>query len=195
MNQEQIFWEQRWIDGQTGWDLGAASPALVKYAESFNDRSLKILIPGCGSAWEAAALLDLGYNNITLLDISSTACGNMQARLGERPEVQVICGDFFTHEGKYDLILEQTFFCAIPRSMRDAYVRKMASLLSPGGRLAGLLFGIEFDKPGPPHGGSEEEYRLRFSEHFEILRLESCTDSVKPRLGNELFMECKIPAI
>jgi SAM-dependent methyltransferase len=191
MSQEQSFWEQRWKEAQTGWDLGAASPALLSYAQSRSERAAKILIPGCGSAWEAAALIDLGYTNITLLDISPSACSLIRLRMGDRPELQVLCGDFFTHEGVYDLILEQTFFCAIPRSLRDEYVRKMASLLSPNGRLAGLLFGIEFDKPGPPHGGSAEEYRMRFSAFFEILRLESCTDSVKPRQGNELFFECK----
>ena len=61
MSQEQSFWEQRWKEAQTGWDLGAASPALMSYAQSRSERAAKILIPGCGSAWEAAALIDLGY--------------------------------------------------------------------------------------------------------------------------------------
>jgi hypothetical protein len=28
-----IDWEKRWQAGQTGWDLGAASPPLIEYAD------------------------------------------------------------------------------------------------------------------------------------------------------------------
>ncbi|MBI5915222.1 MAG: SAM-dependent methyltransferase, partial [Bacteroidetes bacterium] len=89
----------------------------------------------------------------------------------------------------FDLMLEQTFFCAIPPSLRTDYVNKAAQLLPPGKTLAGLLFASHFGKPGPPFGGTEAEYRKLFSPHFFIEAMEMCKNSILPRTGNELFFQ------
>jgi len=70
--------------------------------------------------------------------------------------IQVLLGDFFNHKGEYDLIIEQTFFCALPPTMRQKYVWKMHELLAKDGILAGLLFNRKFEV-SPPFGGSQEE--------------------------------------
>lgn len=93
------------------------------------------------------------------------------------------------HHERYDLVIEQTFFCALDPSLRTDYIRHLKDLLVPGGRMAGLLFGVAFEADGPPFGGSAEEYRELFEPHFDILRLESCADSIAPRAGSELFIE------
>ncbi|MCX7769112.1 MAG: TPMT family class I SAM-dependent methyltransferase [Flavobacteriales bacterium] len=187
------YWDQRWQEGRTEWDIGYPSPALMEFARQFPLREQHVLIPGCGNAYEAEALLELGYTHITLLDISPTLTTKLRQRFGfASDKIQVVCEDFFLHEGRYDLILEQTFFCALPPCMRPQYVKKMAELLNPNGRLAGLLFITPFDNEGPPFGGTFEEYQQLFGEHFHILRMELTPLSIPQRQGREVFFEATV---
>lgn len=184
---DQAFWQDRWKNGQTGWDVGYATPALVEYMKQYPNKNAKILIPGCGNAYEAAALFDLGFTNIHLIDIAPFAVENLKEKFKDIPEIQIWCGDFFTHEETYDLIVEQTFFCALDPVLREDYVRNCSRLLNPGGKVIGLLFCVEFEKEGPPFGGTISEYQNLFSSAFEIQKMEPCKNSIAPRAGNELF--------
>lgn len=190
------MWDERWKNGQTGWDLRTASPPLYEYCLQIPQAlrpAMRVLIPGCGNGYEARFLLEHGFGNITLLDIAPTAVEIMRQRFeadlnGDWSDrLQLVCGDFFEHEGQYDLILEQTFFCAIEPVLRPAYVLKMKGLLAPGGRLAGVLFDREFEG-GPPFGGNREEYAALFAPHFTIKTLAPCYNSVAPRTGTEVFV-------
>lgn len=179
------YWEERWQQGRTGWDLGMVSPPLEAYLSQLSCRDLSILIPGCGNAWEAAYLAGAGFKDVTLLDIAPTAVAQLRERFGTQVRVQL--GDFFGHAGRYDLLLEQTFFCALHPAERQAYVRQVHHLLKPGGNLAGVLFNRSFDGEGPPYGGSAEEYRQLFTPYFDMLVLEPCYNSAAPRQGTEVF--------
>ena len=182
------FWNHRWTTGQTGWDIGYASPALTQYMEQYKNKNAAILIPGCGNAHEAAFLVANGFTNITLLDISSTAVLILEEKFKDYPQIKIICEDFFQHRGAYDLIIEQTFFCAQILEKREAYVQKAASLLKPQGKLMGVLFATEFESEGPPFGGSREVYTNLFDPLFLIKIMEPCYNSIPPRMGNELFI-------
>ena len=115
---------------------------------------------------------------------------DFKARVPEFPSDQLIQGNFFEHKGVYDLILEQTFFCSIipnPET-RHQYAQQMHALLKSGGKLVGLWFNHPLDTEGKrPFGGSREKYEEYFSPYFTIATLEPCYNSIKPRLGNELF--------
>lgn len=183
------YWSNLYTNNDAAWDVGNITPPLKAYFDHLQDKNLAILIPGCGNSYEAAYLLENGFSNITLIDISSVLCENLKQRLAvySSKGLQIICGDFFTHEGQYDLIVEQTFFCALDPSLRQNYASKMARLLKPGGKLSGLLFNRSFEK-SPPFGGDENEYRQLFSPYFDIKTMERCTNSIKPREGFELFI-------
>lgn len=75
--------------------------------------------------------------------------------------------------------------------MRVNYVEKSRELLSEKGKLVGVLFDKDFEKEGPPFGGSQEEYREIFSKHFHIDVLEKCRNSIIPRSGGEVFINFK----
>ena len=77
---DQNFWNNRWISGQTGWDIGYASPAITDYFSKVEDKNAKILIPGCGNAYEAQALFDMGFTDITILDISDEAVKRLKQK-------------------------------------------------------------------------------------------------------------------
>lgn len=199
LNEE--FWTQRWNTGTTRWDMGHASPPLTKYMEQIGDKDLRILVPGAGSGHEAEWLWNHGFYNTVVIDIAAPALRTLRSRVPDFPAAQLIHGDFFDHAGTYDLILEQTFFCAIDPRLRPSYVQKMHELLAPNGTLAGLLFDfpLEVGMPGrppeapigPPFGGSAEEYRGLFAPFFHIHTLAPCYNSIPPRAGHELFFILK----
>lgn len=185
------YWNDRYLEKKTGWDIGEASKPLVKYFETLTDRSLKILIPGAGRAHEAIWLFENGFKNVFVCDWAETAFDILKQTSPNFPCTQLLVSDFFKLENQFDLIVEQTFFCAINPTLRPAYAKKAAELLKSTGKIAGVLFGVDFPKQGPPFGGSKEEYIRIFAPHFEILEIETTAKSIKPRLGSELFFEFK----
>lgn len=184
---DQTFWENRYVLKETGWDLGEVSPPLKAYIDQLTDKNLRILIPGCGNTYEAEYLLNKGFTNITVIDISPTLIDNLKTKFKNNTNITIVLGDFFALEGVFDLIIEQTFFCALDRSLRQLYCDKMNALLSNSGKLVGLLFNREFETAGPPFGGCEEEYRQLFSEAFDIVTLSNSYNSYFKRANAELF--------
>jgi SAM-dependent methyltransferase len=185
----QAFWTQRYQEGTTGWDLGKPSPPLQDYIDKLTNKDLKILMPGAGNAHEVEYLWKKGFTHVTVMDISPLPLENFKKRNPDFPESQMLLGDFFELDQTFDLVIEQTFFCAIDRNLRMAYAKKMFDILQPNGRLVGVLFGVEFDKPGPPFGGNKEEYLTYFEPYFKIELMEVCKNSIPPRAGNELWIE------
>ncbi len=187
-NSGKSYWDQRYKDEQTGWDLNQVSPPLKEFIDTSSNKGLKILIPGCGNAYEAEYLLNKGFPNVTLIDIAPTLVNKLKEKFAGK-SITILNEDFFTHTGNYDIIIEQTFFCAIDPSMRKAYMNKCFSLLNEGGRIVGLLFNIIFEKEGPPYGGNKEEYRTLFEPKFTLNQFDTCKNSIPPRQGNELFID------
>lgn len=187
MNLDKSYWESRYENNQAGWDAGEITTPLKDYIDQLSNKSLKILIPGAGNSYEAEYLLHSGFINVTVIDLASNPLINIRNRVPSFPSENLIQGDFFNHRSQYDLIIEQTFFCALDPSLRPAYAKKMAEILVPGGKLAGVLFDTEFEG-GPPFGGNKNEYLQYFEPFFQINTLEKCYNSIKPRENRELFM-------
>lgn len=182
------FWNDHWENNLTGWDIGYASPPITEYMHQYPNKEAKILIPGCGNAYEAEFLLQNGFRNITLIDISKKKTQDLKQKYQHEPHIHVICEDFYQHKGKYDVIIEQTFFCANPITSRPLYVLKTAELLNPFGKIIGVLFNREFERKGPPFGGTKEEYLTLFAPKFEVHTMEDCHNSIPQRKGSELFI-------
>jgi SAM-dependent methyltransferase len=164
---------------------------MKAYIDQLKDKDTAILIPGCGNAYEAEYLLQQGFPNVTVIDISSEPTDALREKLHsyvEAGKLKIVCGDFFLHEGQYDLILEQTFFCALNPSLRSNYAMHCYSLLKTGGKVKGVMFDRSFGDEGPPWGGSAEEYRGYFSPIFNDVKIEPCYNSIAPRAGTEVFI-------
>lgn len=181
------YWEQKYTIEDTRWDLGTISTPLEVYFNQLTNKELKILVPGAGNSYEAEYLHTQRFTNIDVIDIAQQPLINFKKRVPSFPENNLIQKDFFNHTKKYDLIIEQTFFCALHPSLRKKYVEKMASLLENNGKLVGLLFDFELTDDGPPFGGNLDEYLHLFSTHFDIKTLDRCHNSIKPRFSTELF--------
>jgi SAM-dependent methyltransferase len=185
---DQEYWETQYKTNATGWDLGTVSPPIKEYIDTIKEKNSNILIPGCGNSYEAEYVLSQGFTNVTLVDVSPTLVNTLQRKFQNNPNIKIVLGDFFEHQGEYDLIIEQTFFCALPPAIRDKYVSKMHQLLSDNGKLVGLLFNKTFES-GPPFGGSQAEYKQLFKDYFDFKIMETCHNSIAPRANSELFIE------
>ena len=182
---DDAYWSQRYQAHTDAWDMGMPSPPLTQYIDQLTNKNLRLLIPGCGNAYEAIYLLQQGFTNITLIDISHYLVHQLQQnRLLQ--QARILHQNFFDHTETYDLILEQTFFCALHPSLRSDYAQHMQKLLSPTGRIAGVLFNCSFVS-SPPFGGNEAEYRQLFQPHFFIKCMAACYNSVTARKERELF--------
>ena len=188
MINKEDYWNARYENQETGWDIGYAAPAICEYVDQLENKNIKILIPGCGRAYEAEYLFKQGFTQVYPMDFSENAMQEFLDRTPDFPADQWLSEDFFEHEGQYDLILEQTFFCALHPSERPHYIEHMLKLLKPGGHLAGLLFNIPLFSDHPPYGGAKEEYIQQFEPHLQLKTIEACTNSIPPRDGSELFI-------
>lgn len=188
---ESLYWTQRYLENRTGWDIGYISTPLKEYLDQLTNKTLKILIPGAGNAYEAEYLFKNGFKNVFVLDISKVPLNEFAKRVPEFPESQLLQGDFFEHNDTYDLILEQTFFCSfVPTAEnRLAYVSQMAKLLNLNGKLVGLWFDIPLtgDMEKRPFGGDKKLYISYLQKHFDTHTFEKCYNSIPPRQRNELF--------
>lgn len=181
------YWTLRYQHNSIGWDVGEVTKPIKQYLDQIDNNWLKILVPGAGNGYEAHYALKKGFLNTNILDISSYPLQNFQLTHNGFPKNQIHHIDFFDHSDQYDLIIEQTFFCALQPEFRPKYVKKIYELLKPGGKLVGLLFNRQFDKAGPPFGGELKEYQKLFENDFNILKMEECYNSITPRQGQELF--------
>jgi len=183
------FWDNRYRTEDTGWDLGKVSPPLKAYFDQLNNKNIKILIPGGGHSYEAEYLHSLGFKNVYVADISKTALVNLKNRVEDFPSNHLILNDFFNLDSSFDLIIEQTFFCAIDPNLRPAYAAKAFELLSTRGKVVGLLFNDSLNHDKPPFGGSKAEYIDYFRPYFDILIMEDAYNSIDSRRGKELFFK------
>ena len=184
------YWEQRYVDKNTGWDVGDVVPQWKAYFKDSTaiDKGKRILVPGAGLGHEVEYLHRVGFQDVHILDWSSSAIDSFQQRLPTFPKAHCHVGDFFEHSGQYDVIVEQTFFCAINPSLREQYVLAIDNLLAENGQWAAILFNTRFDGEGPPFGGSIDEYIDLFKGVFKELVVDENPISIEPRKGREVFV-------
>jgi thiopurine S-methyltransferase len=185
------FWEQKYQSNKTGWDLGEVSPPIKEYIDQLTNKNLKILIPGGGNSYEAEYLFQKGFQNVFVVDVSRTALENFKNRVPNFPSSNLLNNDFFELKQDFDLIIEQTFFCAIDPILRPKYTAKIYEILRPKGKLVGLLFSVPLNEDHPPFGGSKEEYQSYFIPKFKVISFQECYNSFQSRQGMELFINLK----
>ncbi len=188
----KAYWSDKYVKNYVNWDIGYAAPPICEYIDQLTDKSLKILIPGSGNSHEAEYLFKKGFENIYILEFVEAAVQNFLERVPEFPKSNIFLQNFFEHEGQYDLIIEQTFFCSLVPNQRTDYIDKIHQLLRKNGKLVGLLFDIDFNSPKPPFGGDKAIYTELFNEKFQIATLETAFNSIKPRRNNELFIKALV---
>lgn len=181
------FWDRRYEKRETPWDFHGVPRALRTFLELA--RLGAVLIPGCGPGHEVRAFHEAGWK-VTAIDFSPVAVEQARGRLGDLADC-VVLGDFFKHDlsiGEFDLVYERTFLCALSPHRWPDYAQRVAELLRPGGRLAGIFFHGEEPDPPPyplPEGRAHELFGARFS----LKNSEPVTDSLTLFAGREWWQE------
>ena len=184
----QEDWQGHYDSNDMGWDLGEVAPPFVKLWQEEKLPVGKVLVPGCGRGYEVVFLAENGFE-VTAIDFSEGAITHLENALKERNlKGRVLHQDFFSmddsHDGVYDLVLEQTFFCAIAPRQRQDYVLNVARILKPGGMLVGLFYHTD-KEGGPPYNTIRQDIESNFSKNFEIQQLDKTSLSAEQRKDKE----------
>lgn len=177
------FWETRYRQHLTPWDAGRVPRALEEFVPRLAPGA-RVLVPGCGSAYEARFFAGRGFD-VTAIDFSQAAVAAARHTLGAFAD-RVRLADFFAFDsgGPFDLAYERAFLCSLPPPLRPRYALRMAELVKPGGMLAGFFFFGE-GRRGPPFGSAPAELGLLLGDAFERIEDAPVADSIEVFSGKE----------
>ena len=74
------FWDTRFRQNAMPWDAGRVPAALERFAARHPERG-RVLIPGCGTGYEARLLAQTGFD-VTAIDFSEAAVEAARRELG-----------------------------------------------------------------------------------------------------------------
>ena len=154
---DENYWSDRYKTGRTGWNIGFASEPILQYLDQIQNKELEMLFPGAGNAYEVEEAFKLGFSSVHLLDYAEEPIRNFSLRNPNFSTSFIHLENFFDHMGKYDLIIEQTFFCALDPGMRKNNMSKLKSLLKPEAKLVGVVLDRKFNFPGRTFGWGKKE--------------------------------------
>ncbi len=186
---DSSYWEQRYQEKTTRWDLGQAAPAFVSLLNSQETLTPgRTAVLGCGRGYDALLFAEHGFE-VLGFDFAPSAIAEakslVQAAGSTAKFLQRDIFDLATEFPQdFDYVVEHTCFCAIPLERRPEYVQLVRSLLRPKGELIALFF-THNRSGGPPFGSTPTEIVQYFEADFEILSLESVANSVPSRQGEE----------
>lgn len=186
------FWEGRYQDGTTGWDLGQPAPAFVSLLKSDHaPKPGRIAVIGSGRGHDALWFAAQGFE-VVGFDFAPSAIATATASAQSRhlTNAQFLQRDIFAllpeFAQQFDYVLEHTCFCAIAPELRQQYADIVAGLLRPKGELI-ALFWAHSRLGGPPFGVSLEELETLFKPRFEIQSLTK-VDQSPPNRTNEEYL-------
>ena len=133
----------------TPWDAGAVPETLRTWLAS-QPPPFRVLVPGCGSGYEVRCFAERG-DDVLGIDFADAAIERARNTLGPFAD-RVRQADFFAlEEPPFDLVYERTFLCALPRRLWPQWSARVATIVRPGGMLAGFFF-FDDNERGPPFG-------------------------------------------
>ena len=182
-------WELAYQRGETQWDHGTASPALLA---ELAQRPLRgqVIVIGCGTGHDVAALAELGLD-VTGLDVAPTALEKARRQYPQHAQrfVQANLFELPTEMfHRFDVVVEHTCLSGMPPEMRPQYANGVRHLLKPGGLIIGVWY-IEPDldpgESGPPFPLPVAELDRLFDGEGEILADYVPTVGYAGRIGRE----------
>lgn len=190
---DRDYWNQRWLDGRTGWHMGQAHNALVRYFERLAlAAGDSVFVPLCGCSpdmsWIAAKNIEVVgcefsqlaierfFQDVGLVAETSRAGELVEWRAGP---YRIFEGDYFALKPELLTGVKAVYDRASIISMdkdgergRKAYVKKMRELTPDGTRY--LLVAFDYDQSemaGPPFAMNYEEvvYQFAYDHIIEFL--------------------------
>ena len=173
-NWENVYGQKKPVE--VSWYQVEPTVSLKIIASTEIDYAAKIIDVGGGASVLVDKLLDQGFQNLTVLDISPKAIHYAQERLGRRAEnVSWIEADVteFEFSVQYDFWHDRAVFHFLTDAEdRTKYMRRLEEALKPGGHIVIAAFAID----GPPKcsGLDIERYSLEkmkneFGDSFKLV--------------------------
>jgi hypothetical protein len=183
----QDFWNVRYEAGKMPWDCRGIPQKVKDYIA--RTKPGRILVPGCGSAYEVAAFHAAGWS-VTALDFSPVAVDRAKLLLGTLEHL-VVSGDFFQHEfGEplFDVVYERAFLAALPHRLWPNYIARMRQLIRPGGYIVGFFVYGKIVAP-PPYPMTDLQAEVLLGRDFSLMEDEPMNDSLPAFAGMERWQE------
>ena len=190
------YWDQKYINNEAGWDLGAPTPIIKQWAQNLSSRK-SICVLGAGNGWDAMCLAELGHD-VTAVDFSKVAVENMK-KISSAKEIciDIVYDNIFNLDkfflNSFDIVFEYTCFCAINPKRRIDYVNLVYKILKPSGQFVALFFPL-IDGPvsnGPPFSVNLKKTEELFNKYFKIIKRDIPKLSISPRKDKEIFIIMK----
>jgi SAM-dependent methyltransferase len=181
------FWDARYREAFTPWDAGGVPAALQRFIAG-EHAARRVLLPGCGTAYEARAFAERGHD-VLAIDFSALALERARALLGEWSHV-LRYADFFADDlgAPFDLVYERAFLCALPRPHWPRWAARVAEIVRSGGRVIGFFFRSD-DERGPPFGLKAGEIETLLAPAFDRVADAPVKDSIPVFAGRERWQE------
>lgn len=148
MTDDRAHWESTYTERtpeKVSWYEPRPQRSLELIQAAGVDHDAGILDVGGGASSLAAQLLDMGYEDITVADISQTALAHAEAELGgSAARVAWIVADIRNHgfDRRYDLWHDRAVFhFMVSPADRAGYLEVLRRTLRPGGHLILATFG------------------------------------------------------
>ena len=187
------FWNQRYIDNNTKWDLGAPTPILSHYLQT-NHTEGKACVLGCGNGHDAIELSKCNLD-VYAVDFSIHAINNLEEKLNGDESINLLHRDIFSlskdHVNTFDIVFEYTCYCAIDPDRRENYFDMVYKVLKKGGKLLGIFIPLDknmYNQEGPPFGVSVDEILALTKGKFNVLENSFSPLSIDKRVGREKWM-------
>ena len=185
-------WLERWQSGRTGWDQGAAHPALLRLItaaeeQNFHVRGSRILEPACGRAHNGATLATLGAQ-VTSFDVVPEAIRAAREIYGHLPRLSLVEHDAFVVKQdwceSFDAVFDRAALCALSRDLRPLYLESAWRHLKPQGLLLTIPFTAVHGDPeqGPPFPVPIAEMVTLMGSRFELVS-STALPPLSPELG------------
>lgn len=162
---------------EVSWFQAMPAVSLDLFSEYRVPKQARIIDVGGGDSLLVDHLLDRGFTDVTVLDISGKALGKAQERLGARAtQVQWIEADASSFDAPkpFDVWHDRAVFHFLTSEAEvDRYIEGLARLLKPGG----LLILATFSESGPEKCSGIPVHR--YSEEEMIARLQKVCDRIK----------------
>jgi SAM-dependent methyltransferase len=171
---QPAFWDERFAAGFTPWDARGVPPAFGRWLGSSTGPAAgtRVLIPGCGAAYEVAALVARGCD-VLAIDYSAAAIERARQVLGPAFADRLLQADFFAFDAApFDWIYERAFLAALPPRLWTPWGQRCAQLLRQGGCMAGFFFVDEAaaePRRGPPFAVTSTELRRLLDASFDLV--------------------------
>lgn len=180
-------WEQVWQNGETRWDLGGVTPALVTFLREQPAHG-NVLVPGCGAGHDAYYWAKQGAR-VVAVDFAPSALAAAQARY-QHTKITWTAADVtqLGYADQFDWVWEYTCFCALHPEARADYLDGINRALKPGGSYVGMVFSKVPKDAGPPFAVAAADFRELLAARFTIeMFTDPAPQSIKPRRGREIW--------